>query len=161
MVQSFLAVRYVMLVAALGAMLGAMLMFWEGAAELVSAAKHVTTPQPGRGVAPFVMHATDAILFGVVLIIFGYAIAFGFVINLPPEVRRSLPAWMQSESVSHLKQSLVEVILVYMVVDVATDWSEGDMRLDWTSLIKPVSIVLIAGALRLLSRPGDTATPSV
>jgi hypothetical protein len=68
---------------------------------------------------------------------------------------------MQSESVSHLKQSLVEVILVYMVVDVATDWSEGDMRLDWTSLIKPVSIVLIAGALRLLSRPGDTATPSV
>lgn len=160
MVQSLLALRYVMLVAALGALLGALLMFWEGGSELVAAALSLTGPQVGKGVAPYVMRATDAILFGIVLIIFGYAIAFGFVITLPREVRQSLPAWMSPESVSHLKQSLIEVILVYMVVDVATDWSETDMRLDWSSLVKPMSIILIAGALRLLSRPGETAIPS-
>jgi uncharacterized membrane protein YqhA len=160
MVQSFLALRYVMLLAALGAALGALLMFWEGGAELASAAGAIGGPRAGKGVAAHVMHATDAILFGIVLIIFAYAIAFGLVINLPPEVRRSVPAWMQSESVGHLKQSLIEVILVYMVVDVATDWSESDVRLDAWSLIKPVSIILIAAALRLLGRPGDAATPS-
>lgn len=161
MVQSLLALRYVMLLAALGAALGALLMFWEAAAELATAARSVAGPRTGKGVAAHVMHATDAILFGVVLIVFAYAIAFGFVINLPPEVRQSLPAWMQSENVGHLKQSLIEVILVYMVVDVATDWSETDVRLDGWSLVKPVSIILIAGALRLLGSSGDTAKPSV
>jgi uncharacterized membrane protein YqhA len=141
-----------MLIAAIGAMLGALLMFWQGAAELAAAAKVLTAPENARAVAPYVMHATDAILFGVVLIIFAYAIAFGFVIQLAPETQGELLSWMRSEDVSHLKQSLIEVILVYMVVDVATDWASA-AQLDWSSLVKPVAILLIAGALRLLSRP--------
>jgi uncharacterized membrane protein YqhA len=159
MVSPLLALRYVMLVAAVGAVLGAMLMFWQGGTELAIAARSLTVPASGKGVAPYVMHATDAILFGVVLIVFAYAIAFGFVIDLPPEARQSLPTWMRVESVSQLKQSLIEVILVYMVVDIATDWTEAD-ALEWSSLVKPVSVILIAGALRLLSRPSDTAMHS-
>jgi uncharacterized membrane protein YqhA len=149
-----------MLVAALGAVVGAMLMFWQGGAELAGAARSIVVGEGGRGVATYVMHATDYILFGIVLIVFAYAIAFGFVIDLPLDARQRLPSWMRVESVSHLKQSLIEVILVYMVVDVATDWAQADGRLEWSSLIKPGSIILIAGALRLLGRTSDAAVHS-
>jgi len=62
---------------------------------------------------------------------------------------------MRVESVSQLKLSLIEVILVYMIVDVATDWAQIAGSLDWSSLIKPFSIVLIAGAVRLLRHPSE------
>jgi hypothetical protein len=70
MARTLLALRYVVLIAALGATLGALLMFWEGGAELVAAAQSVTVPDRSRGIAAHVMYATDAILFGIVLVIF-------------------------------------------------------------------------------------------
>ena len=135
-------------------------MFWHAGTELAGAVRSLIVHDDGKGVAAHVMHATDAILFGIVLIVFAYAITFGFVIDLPLEARQRLPAWMRLESVSQLKQSLVEIILVYMVVDVATDWAQAEGGLTWSSLIKPGTIVLIAGALRLLSRPGDSTRSS-
>jgi uncharacterized membrane protein YqhA len=156
MVQIFLAFRYIMLIAVLGAVLGAMVMFWQGATNLIGAIWSLVTPGSGKSVTASVMHATDAILFGVVLAVFAYAIAFGFVVGLSPEASERLPGWMRVESLSNLKQSLIEVILVYMVVDVATDWTESDPLQDWSSLVKPMSIVLIAGASRLLNRSSRT-----
>lgn len=156
MVRSLFALRYITLVAALGAVLGALLMFWQGGAELLNAAKSLSAPENGKGIAAYVIHATDAMLFGVVLVIFAYAIVFGFVVDLSVEARRNLPTWMHVESVSKLKQSLIEVILIYMIVDVATDWAESEDHLSWPALVKPLSIILIAGALRLLARPPET-----
>jgi uncharacterized membrane protein YqhA len=158
MIQSFFALRYLMLLASIGATVGAVLMFWQGGADLVDAVKSIATPQTSKGVAANVMAATDAILFGIVLLVFANSIAFGFVLDLSPEIRERLPAWMRAESVSHLKFSLIEVILVYMIVDVATDWAQSAGTLEWSSLVKPFSIVLIAGALRLLRRPSELAT---
>ena len=152
MARLFLAFRYVMLIAALGAVLGAILMFWQGGTDLIGATRSIAALDSDKGVTASVMHATDAMLFGVVLIVFAYAIAFAFVFDLSPEATGRLPVWMRVESVSSLKQSLIEVILVYMVVDVATDWIESDLRPEWSSLVKPVAIVMIAGASRLLSR---------
>jgi uncharacterized membrane protein YqhA len=157
MARTLLGFRYVVLVAALGAVLGAMLMFWQGGSELVAAAQLTAVPDKSKGIAAHVMHATDSILFGVVLIVFTYAIAFGFAVELPPESRETLPAWMRVQDVGHLKLALIEVILVYMIVDVATDWAREDAHLDWLALIKPVAIFLIACASRLLSRPAGSA----
>ena len=126
-------------------------MFWQGGSDLVAAARYIGASE-SKSVNTYVMHATDAILFGIVLIIFAYAIAFGFVIELSAETRESLPRWLHVESVSHLKHSLIELILVYMVVDLATDWEGSEAPLDWSALVKPTSILLIAGALRLLVR---------
>jgi uncharacterized membrane protein YqhA len=155
MIHFFLGLRYFMLLASLGATAGAVLMFWQGGAELFDAGRSIAEPQISKGVAANVMGATDAILFGMVLLVFAYAIAFGFVLNLSPETRERLPAWMRVESVRHLKLSLMEVILVYMIVDVATDWAQSAGPLEWSSLVKPFSIVLIAGAVRLLGKaPG-------
>jgi len=155
MIQSFLVLRYFMLLASFGATVGAVLMFWQGGADLFEAGRSIADPQTSKGVAANVMSATDAILFGIVLLVFAYAIAFGLVLDLSPETRERLPAWMRVESVSQLKLSLIEVILVYMIVDVATDWAQIAGSLDWSSLIKPFSIVLIAGAVRLLRHPSE------
>ena len=100
-----------------------------------------------------IMMATDALLFGIVLLIFAYAIAFGFVIQLSEANRQRLPAWMQIEGVTELKITLVQVILVYLIVDFATDISEPDTEITWQTLVMPIAILLIAGALRLMSRP--------
>ena len=155
MVRSFLALRYIMFVAVFGAVMGAIAMFWQGIAYIADAMRSLATAEDGKSVTAFVMHATDAILFGVVLVVFAYAIASGFIVGLSLKTAENLPGWMRVESVSHLKQSLIEVILVYMVVDVATDWTEGDPLQSWAALVKPLSIVLIAGALHLLGRHGE------
>jgi len=102
-----------------------------------------------------VMGATDASLFGIVLMFFAYAVTFGFVVELSVESRQQLPRWMQVESVSELKHTLVEVILVYLVVDFATDVADANAHLTWDSLVLPSAILLLAGALRLMSLRGE------
>ena len=153
MLQAVLALRYIMLIGALGAALGAALMFFEGAAKLAGAIQTLVVDH-GAGatvVVAAVLRATDAFLFGIVLVIFAYAITFGFVLNLPPEDRRRLPAWMRVEGVGELKHTLIEVILVYLVVDFATNVAEAGTHLSWDHLILPFAVVLIAGASRLLT----------
>jgi uncharacterized membrane protein YqhA len=147
-----LSLRYVLLIASLGAAIGALAMLWEGCGKLVQALRGILAGGEGAGaVISLVMGATDAFLFAMVLVIFAYAIAFGFVIDLSPEERERLPAWMRITSVGELKHTLVEVILVYLVVDFATDVADGNHHLAWTSLVQPLSVLAIAGALRLLS----------
>ena len=72
------------------------------------------------------MGATDIYLFGIVLVIFAYNIAFGFVFDLSKAERQVLPAWMRPSGMHELKTTLVGVILVYLVVDFATDWAESN-----------------------------------
>ena len=152
MLRFVLSLRHVMLIASIGAGLGALVMLWEGSAKLLGALRALASRNGEVGpVISFVMGATDAFLFAMVLLIFAYAIAFGFVIDLAAEQRERLPAWMRISTVSELKHTLVEVILVYLVVDFATDIAEGTGHLAWTTLVMPLSILLIAGALRLLS----------
>jgi hypothetical protein len=57
----------------------------------------------------------------------------------------------------------VAVIVVYLVVDFATDVAQATASLSWDTLVKPISILLIAGALWLLSiaqwEHDDASTP--
>ena len=157
MLNIALSFRYVMLVASLGAAMGALVMLWEGSLKLFAALRVLGGAGEGAGtVVSLVMDGTDAFLFALVLMIFAYAIAFGFVIDLAPEDRLRWPRWMRISSIGELKRTLIEVILVYLVVDFATDIAEvsGPHHHDWAILAMPVSIVLLAGALWLVSRHG-------
>jgi hypothetical protein len=80
MLYSILSLRWITLVAALGAALGAMLMFFEGCLKLAYALEMIVHPSADTetSVIATVMQATDAFLFGLVLIVFAYAITFGF-----------------------------------------------------------------------------------
>jgi len=151
MLRLILSLRFIMLVASVGAAVGAALMFWEGAAEVAGAAGGVVMGEDRKAVIAAVMHGTDAFLFGIVLIIFAYAIAFGFVFDRSFAGSDRVPAWMKVNSVSELKTTLVEVILLYLVVDFATDWPEGQLEMSWEMLAKPLSILAIAVAFAVFS----------
>ena len=152
MLRLALLFRFVTLIASLGAAVGALLMFWLGAAKLTAGMNYVLRPAEteATSLVTAVMEATDAFLFGLVLIVFAYAITFGFAVDLPRHVREKLPPWMRVEGISELKNTLIEIILVYLIVDFATDVAEVETQVSWDMLVKPVTILLIAGTLRLL-----------
>src|SRR5262245_1896100 len=106
-----------MLVASVGAAIGALLMLWEGGVEMAEAALALVAGDDRKAVVTLIMRGTDAFLFGIVLIIFAYAIALGFVLDPALKGHESLPSWMRVGSVSELKDALVEVILLYLLVD--------------------------------------------
>ncbi|MGH8702029.1 MAG: YqhA family protein [Burkholderiales bacterium] len=152
MLRFALLLRFVTLVPALGAAFGAILMFWLGGVKLAGVMSFVLLPKEtgAQSVIIAVMEATDAFLFGLVLIVFAYGITFGFAFDLPRAAREKLPPWMRVEGISEIKNTLIQIVLVYLIVDFATDIAEVETRVSWDMLVKPVSIVLIAGALRLL-----------
>jgi uncharacterized membrane protein YqhA len=145
------ALHYMMGLASVGAALGALLMFWLGISRLFNAVRSgaVADPLATTTITTSVMGATDAFLFGVVLTTFAYALMFGFVVN-SPKVPLTRTDWIRTGRVTELKHTLIEVIIVYMVVDFATDLVELEPEPAWPILVMPVAIVLIAGALRLL-----------
>src|SRR5919112_1636971 len=150
MFHFILSLRWITLIAALGAAIGAILMFVEGCMKLAHAMELIFLSSAATPVIVAVMQATDAFLFGLVLIVFAYAITFGFAFNLPDSVRAKAPLWMQIEGLGEIKITLIQVVLVYLVVDFVTDVVEAETRVTWEMLVKPTAIVLIAVALRLL-----------
>ena len=163
MLHFILSLRWVTLVAALGSALGAMLMFFEGCLKLAHAVEMVVPPSADDAtlVIATVMQATDAFLFGLVLIVFTYAITFGFAFRVPSSVRTKAPLWMRVEGLGEIKITLIEVVLVYLVVDFVTDVVEAETRFTWEMVAKPTAIVLIAGALRLLGTAHLNNQPDV
>jgi uncharacterized membrane protein YqhA len=145
-----LSLRFIMLIASLGAAVGAFLMFWQGTAEMAGAALTLVSGGERAAIITAIMHGTDAFLFGIVLVIFAYAIAFGIVFDASLEGWNALPAWMRIGSVSELKDTLVEVILLYLLVDVATDWPQSP-EITWKLLAKPLAILAIAAAFSLFA----------
>ncbi len=157
MIKFLLSMRLIMLIGAIGATVGALLMFWSGASKLYRASTLFFDPEPvdERIVTVSVMGSTDAFLFGIVLVIFAYAVTFGFVLTPPPAVSATLPSWMRIRGIGELKHTLVEVILVYLIVDFATDLAAVETDLPWTALVKPLAILLIAASLRLFGNEED------
>ena len=159
MIRLVLSLRWITLVAALGAAIGAVLMFGVGGAKLAHAFGFGETG--GLSVAALVMQAADAFLFGLVLVVFAYAIAFGFAFDLPEGARARLPRWMRVDGIAEIKITLIEVILVYLVVDFVTDTVELETQVSWDMLVKPVAVLFIAGALRLIETKRSGVHPDV
>lgn len=168
MLRTALSLRLVLLAAAFGTAVGALIMFWQGLALTLEAALALSRHEDHKLITAAVMAATDTFLFGIVLVIFTYAIVFGFVFKLPKQDRRKLRAWMRPTGMHELKTTLIGAILVYLVVDFATDWATLGPNISWVLLVKPMSILMLAGALRLfINEPsgeddgnGDSAAPA-
>lgn len=149
MLRAALSLRLVLLVAALGTGVGALIMMWQGMTLIVEAGEALYRHDDHKLITAAVMGATDIFLFGIVLVIFTYAIVFGFVFKLAKQDRKKLRAWMRPTGMHELKTTLISAILVYLVVDFATDWATLGQNIDWTLLVKPMSILMLAAALRL------------
>src|SRR5918993_2742152 len=123
-----LSMRLLMLIASVGSLIGALLMFWEGGAKLAAGLNTISTTTGGANIViRLVMAATDSLIFGLVLLVFSFAITF--VDSF--EAHEKLPAWMRIDSLSELKRTLIEVIIVYLIVDFATDLAEQDAHRSW------------------------------
>jgi uncharacterized membrane protein YqhA len=151
MLKVAFSLRMALLIASFGAVLGAGLIFWLGFYKLLHSVQEAFVAETinTRVIAAGVMGATDAFLFGVVLIIFASTITFGFALELPEWLAARLPAWMQVKDISELKETLVQIILIYLIVDFATDIAESETPLSWPALVKPLAVLLIAGSLWL------------
>jgi uncharacterized membrane protein YqhA len=153
----FFSLRLVMLAGSVGSFLGSLLMFYQGFLYVIDAFKTLTHGAADGHVAQVtvpVLEAVDSFLFGVVLVIFAYGIAVGFVFRLPPAMIRILPTWMKISGVGQLKAILAEVVVVVLIVIFARVVVEavdhGDGTFEWSLLVLPVAIVLLAGAIWLL-----------
>ncbi len=143
-----LGLRPIMLIGSAGAMVGALLMFLQGSSFLYHAWHDFFT---GQQVVVPVLEAVDAFLFGIVLVIFAYGIAIGFVFSLPEGYGRRLPNWMNVEGVGQLKATLAEVVIVVLsFARVVVGTVELEKPFDWQLLVLPGSILLIATALRMI-----------
>ena len=146
-----LGLRTIMLIGSAGAIVGALLMFLQGARYLYHAWHDFFS---GQQVVVPVLEAVDAFLFGIVLVIFAYGIAIGFAFTLPEGYGRRLPNWMKVEGVGQLKATLAEVVIVVLIVIFARVVVEANGKFEWSMLVLPFSIFLIAAALRMIELGG-------
>ncbi|MDZ4791061.1 MAG: YqhA family protein [Hyphomicrobiales bacterium] len=157
----FFRLRGLMLIASAGAILGALLMFWTGFKHLLHAYETLIgleavayTAKAAEGesrVIVYILEAVDAFLFALVLMIFAYGIALGFVFHHVAERYRDyLPDWMLVEGVGQLKRTLAEVVIVVLIVIFARIIIESSGNLKWEMLVLPISICLLSYALKLL-----------
>lgn len=173
----FFSLRGLMLIASAGAILGALLMFWAGGIHLyhaletllgiavppqTAAEEAAKTSGDKAQVIVFVLEAVDAFLFALVLMIFSYGIALGFVFHhLQDRYAGYLPAWMLVDGVGQLKRTLAEVVIVVLIIIFARTVIESHGNLSWTMLVLPLSIVALSFAVKLLHGldKGDMPSP--
>ena len=63
-----------------------------------------------------VLEAVDSFLFGIVLVIFAYGIAIGFVFTLPEGYGQTTAGLDEGGGVGQLKATLAEVVIVVLIV---------------------------------------------
>jgi uncharacterized membrane protein YqhA len=131
-------------------MVGALLMFLQGGFYLHEAWHTIMAAGDAaqRQVTVPVLEAVDSFLFGIVLEIFAYGIAIGFVFTLPEGYGQRLPIWMKVGGVGQLKATLAEVVIVVLIVIFARIVVEANGHLQWSMLVLPASILMIS--LRML-----------
>ena len=91
MLRFAVSLRFILLIASLGTAVGALVMFWEGTGRMINAIYAVTLGHDPKGAIAQVMGGTDSFLFGIVLVIFAFNIAFGFVFELSKAESRCSP----------------------------------------------------------------------
>jgi uncharacterized membrane protein YqhA len=155
-----LGLRMIMLIGSAGALVGSLLMFLQGGLYLYEAWHTLMAPGAAlaeRAATVPVLEAVDAFLFGIVLVIFSYGIAIGFVFHLPEDYVRTLPSWMHIEGVSQLKGILSEVVIVVLIVifaRIVVGTVDSGKSFEWSMIVLPASILMIAVALRMIELAG-------
>jgi uncharacterized membrane protein YqhA len=146
-------------VAVIGALVGAILMFTIGVASTLDAISGYVQDQEGEQTAgdglvamTEVVAALDEFLFGLLLLVFAAGVYQLFLApDLPrAEVRRQLPLWIHVTNLTQLKIRLVELVVVVLVVQffrvVLIEFDD----LDWSALVVPIAIAVFAGLIWVL-----------
>ncbi|MGR3454198.1 YqhA family protein [Pseudooceanicola sp.] len=156
--------RYLSILAVVGSLAGSILMFFLGLFNIyVAFSEGLQLPEDGIstfGTAAVitVIEGLDRFLIAIVLLYFAYGVYTLFLHPERSQAELALPAWLRVNSIGQLKQVVAEVIIVVLFVlflrFALEAFSHGNATLEWkriaTLLLLPVSILLLALALRLV-----------
>lgn len=155
--------RYLSLIAVVFSLLGSALMFLAGAEKSIKAIRifflgetlSADPPSPahldsGDQALVAVLQSMDAFLIALVLLIFSFGVYKLFIAEI--KTPKNLPGapWAQITSIEGLKKVLVEVILVILAVLFLWEVVYLEAEASWSVLVLPISIVLLAAALKLV-----------
>ncbi len=150
--------RKVSIIAVLASMLGSLLMFIIGAVKVARAydAYLLMEIEPdvslkikaGMAIA-YLVQAIDAFLIALILMIFGYGIYVLFIANKEARDRAESTSFKIS-NIGELKKILADMIVIILMVKFLEFALTNTAGFDWTALILPGSILLLAGAVRVL-----------
>ncbi|WP_096084766.1 YqhA family protein [Agaribacterium haliotis] len=99
----------------------------------------------------YMIQAFDVFLIALVLYIFACGIYSLFIDDGNSKTRPPVLGWIHVPSISHLKHVLAEVIVIILFVQFLEAAFENNDNLSWNLLVLPISILLLAGSLKLLN----------
>jgi len=152
-----LAIRTIIALAALGMMSGALVLLGEAGSNVVAAARAMLAQDHAKSAVSLIMKTVDECLFAIILMLLGTKVLASFVFNESVFATRNLPGWIKPSEMGELKSTFCQAILVFLIVDFATDMASVETPLDASYLVLPAAILIIAGALRLMPH-GAAAT---
>jgi len=104
--------RYTVIVPAIAAILGALLLMAQGSLAVVFAIiNSIVSQTPLKEVIVDVLTAVDAILLGTVLLVIGYGLYELFV-----DTEVDVPSWLQIRDLDDLKSKLISVVVAIIAV---------------------------------------------
>lgn len=97
----------------------------------------------------YLIHSLDLFLIAFVLFIFAHGIFTLFITDAHVKSDTVL-RWIRTPNIGHLKNILAEVIVIILFVKFLEVVLLNLTALSWETLILPVSILLLAGGLKIL-----------
>jgi len=157
--------RLISVLAILSSLLGALLMFWLGTVDTIDVFRSVifdrgALEETAQGVSVIatvdLLESLDAFLVGLAFLYFAYGI-YSLFIRIHPDVEND-PPWLQVNSISTLKKTLLELLVVLLTVVFVKGVLEHVtiLTMNWNLLVIPLAIVAIALAIRLMLSEGST-----
>lgn len=151
--------RYVAVIAVISSFFASAIMFFIGAMKVFKGAYYLLTgtqPQwapahytPADLATILILASLDSFLIALALLYFGYGI-YALVIDPESPARSRAPSWLVPKGFKDLKETLAHVILLVLFVLFLDElWIRLD-DLTWEILILPISIALLALALKLM-----------
>lgn len=160
MLQNVFRIRYVAVLAVVGSLLGAMLMFLIGLYEVFEAFLiffgfgHPTVPgKEALEATATILSSLDSFLLGFILLYFAYNL---FFLLTSPEQREQrfsrikMPPAFEVESLEEMKKTILIVIVVSLSVFLLKVNMLSVESFEWADLFTPISIVAVALAIKLI-----------
>jgi uncharacterized membrane protein YqhA len=151
--------RFVALIAVISSFVGSALMFAIGGLKVAKGGYYFLTntlPEwapahttPGDTATIFILGSLDSFLIAVALLYFGYGI-YALIIDPEVPVKSNAPSWMVPKGMKELKETLAHVIIIILFVLFVDQLWMHLYDLTWGILVIPVSIALLALAVKLL-----------
>ncbi len=145
-----LAFRAIIALAALGMIGSGLVLLGEAGTNLLAAARAMLAHDDAQSTISLVMKTIDECLFAVIITLLGAKVIATFVLAERVTAGDDLPAWIRPSEMGELKSTFCQAILVYLIVDFATDMATADSKLEPGYLVLPAAILLIAAALKLM-----------